>query len=212
MTVVEARARGGRPDHRTAGAGARGCDGRGRARRLLAWLRTPRRTRGGGDSAPPVGRDACRPTGRCASSRCCSRGQVLRGARELPGRGGAPRAVPEEGLLAEWERNILDATRQAREVCGMGGARVGIGYRVRRHYLHALCGALRPGAREPVSGAVFVKQWRGCAGPISSRHPRGEGVDLMGLWLTDEQARQLSTLTDPRRLPELPGNVEILDC
>lgn len=215
MTVIEARAPevDSRP---TAPAGVRGAGmwtGAGE-RATFTWLHTPEngRTRGLVVIAPPVGREhvqAYRPLRQLA--------MLLTGAGYCVARvsyrgvGDSHALSPEEDLLAEWERNILDATRQAREVCGIEDLPVfGIGYRVVAWLLTRCAEHFdRVLAWEPVSGAVFVKQWARLRRATLPEIPVGEGVDLMGLWLTDEQARQLSTLTDPRKLPELPGNVEI---
>lgn len=180
----------------------------------FTWVHTPEtgRTRGLVVLVPPAGREAVQGYRALRQLAMLLVGAGYCVARVgYRGIGDSHALRPGEQLLPTWERNVLDATEQAREVCGVTQLPVyGIGYRVGAGLLARLAGHFdRVIAWEPVSGKTFVNQWARLRRATLPEIPVGEGVDLMGLWLTDEQAAELSSLADPRKLDPVPEGVEV---
>lgn len=219
MTTTTTTSRTGAPPSTRATAAPAGIRGAGMwtgtgDRATFTWLHTPEngRTRGLVVVAPPVGREHVQGYRAVRQLAMLLAGAGYCVARvSYRGVGDSHALRPEDELLEQWRGDVLAAARQAREVCGIEQLPVyGIGYRVgagllvgiAEHFDHVI-------AWEPVSGATFVKQWSRLRRATLPEIPVGEGVDLMGLWLTNKQARELSSLPDPRRLAELPEHVRI---
>ncbi|WP_240625031.1 hypothetical protein [Kocuria tytonicola] len=180
----------------------------------FTWLHTPEngRARGLVVLAPPAGREHVQGYRALRQLAMLLTGAGYCVARvSYRGVGDSHALRPGDDLLQEWLRNVLDAAQQAREVCGIEELPVyGIGYRVgagllsmlSEHFDHVI-------AWEPVSGKAFANQWSRLRRATLPEIPTGDGVDLMGLWLTDAQAEQLARIPDPRRLAQLPPGVEV---
>ena len=180
----------------------------------FTWLHTPEngRVRGLVVLAPPAGREHVQGYRALRQLAMLLTGAGYCVARvSYRGVGDSHALAPEDDLLEQWCGNVLDAARQAREVCGIEELPVyGIGYRVgagllsmlAEHFDHVI-------AWEPVSGKAFANQWSRLRRATLPEIPTGDGVDLMGLWLTDAQAEQLARIPDPRRLAQLPPGVEV---
>lgn len=180
----------------------------------FTWVHTPEngRTRGLVVLAPPAGREAVQGYRALRQLAMLLAGAGYCVARVgYRGMGDSHELQPQDDVLRVWERNILDATEQARRVCGVEQLPVyGLGYRVGGGLLARVAGHFdRVIAWEPVSGRTFVNQWSRLRRATLPEIPVTDGVDLMGLWLTDEQARELSTLPDPRTMDAPPENLEV---
>lgn len=180
----------------------------------FTWVHTPEngRTRGLVVLAPPVGREAVQGYRALRQLAMLLAGAGYCVARvSYRGTGDSHELQPQDDVLRVWERNILDATAQARRVCGVEQLPVyGIGYRVGGGLLARVAERFdRVIAWEPVSGRTFVNQWSRLRRATLPEIPVTDGVDLMGLWLTDEQARELSSLPDPRTMGARPENLEV---
>lgn len=116
---------------------------------------------------------------------------------------------PDDDVVAVWEHDVLTATERAMSLCGLAHRPVyGIGHGLGASLLSALARRTdrfeRVIAWEPRSGAAFVDRGRwlhrdGFPALAEAEKQRGEvgGVDLPGLWLTEEQATALRSLSAP---------------
>ncbi|MDO4919640.1 hypothetical protein [Kocuria sp.] len=180
----------------------------------FTWVHTPEngRVRGLVVIAPPVGREHVQSYRAVRQLAMLLAGAGYCVARvAYRGVGDSHALTPADDLPGVWRSDILAATAQARELCGVQDLPVhAIGYRVGAALLAGIAQEFdHVIAWEPVGGATFVNQWSRLRRATLPEIPVGEGVDLMGLWLTEDQAAGLAGLPDPRRMRELPPNVEV---
>lgn len=181
---------------------------------IQTWIHTPEdgQARGLVVLAPPVGREHIQAyrsnrqlamllahEGYCVA-RVCYRGV-----------GDSHALKPQDHVVAAWRQDLLDTAEHAREVCGTEHLPVwAIGHRIGGTLLAGVASRFdHVIAWEPVAGSVFVKQWSRLRNATLPDIPVGDRVDLMGLCLSNEQADQLSSLKDPRKLHEFPEHLTV---
>lgn len=181
---------------------------------LQTWVHTPEhgRARGLVLLAPPVGREHVQGyrTHRQLAMLLATEGYCV--ARACYRGVGDSHALDEDThAVAAWRQDLQDTAEHARQVCGVQDRPLlAIGHRIGATLLAGIAENFESViAWEPVAGSVFVKQWSRLRNATLPEIPVGDRVDLMGLCLSNAQARQLSALKDPRKLPELAEHVTV---